>query len=546
VLLKEGVMTIKTKLLVLSAGLLCLMMGMGVLALQGLQKTNAAFETTYRDRILPLAQLKIVADQYAVNIVDTAHKANHQTLTPDAAATLIRDAQAQLQAQWQAYSATAMTEEESVIVKDALSRMQAADREIDRLEQILASKDAEALNQFVRTALYPAIDPVSGIISKLVDLQLSEAKNNFELAQRNYASTRLLTIGFIASAVLFGALFSAWVVFTMSRKINALRDQLHRVTEHQDLTVRVAVNGHDEIDTIAIAYNQFAGKMQALVSNVAQAIETVSRETQNLANSSDQVSKASHLGAESTNAMAAAVEQMTVAISQVADYAGDARHMGQAMLRRVADGSERIQQTVTEIRNIDHEVADASSKVAMLGADADKISSVVGVIKEVAEQTNLLALNAAIEAARAGEQGRGFAVVADEVRQLAERTAAATVDIQQMVSRIDEASKQAVNASNATVQRAHDCAIVADEAGKAIAEINLDVEREDHAIRNIADALNEQKASTQLIAQQVEVVAQMTDENTSAVQSMSQSALLLEKMTHNLRHEVNLFRYRAA
>lgn len=182
-------MTIKTKLMVLSAGLLLLMMVMGILALQGLQKTNAAFETTYRDRILPLAQLKIVADQYAVNIVDTAHKANHQTFTPEAAQTLIRDAQAKLQTEWQAYSATEMTTDEAAIVKETLSRMQTADRQIDRLEQILAQKDKSALDQFTRSELYPAIDPVSGSISKLVDLQLSEAKNNYELAQRNFANT---------------------------------------------------------------------------------------------------------------------------------------------------------------------------------------------------------------------------------------------------------------------------------------------------------------------------------------------------------------------
>ncbi len=522
------------------------MMVMGLLALRSLEKTNAAFEMTYRDRILSLAELKIVADKYAVDIVDTTHKANHQIFTFDEALRGISAAQAKIQTEWQAYSSTAMTPDEAGMVKATLASMQLADREIDRLEQILASKDAEALNQFARTALYPAIDPVSEHISKLVELQLSEAKKNFELAQGDFANTRMLTIGFIVVALLFGALFSAWVILGMTKKINALRDQLNRATEHQDLTVRVAVHGNDEIDTIALAYNQLSGTMQDLVSNVAQAIETVSRETANLASTSDQVSKATHLGAESTSSMAAAVEQMTVAISHVADNAEDARRIGQATLRRVADGGSSIRQTVIEIRHIDHEVADAASKVAMLGADADKISSVVGVIKEVADQTNLLALNAAIEAARAGEQGRGFAVVADEVRKLAERTAAATVDIQQMVTRIDEASKQAVYASNATVQRAHDCANVADEAGLAIAEINQDVEREDHAIRNIAEALNEQKSSTQLIAQQVEQVAQMTEENTSAVQSMSQSAALLEKMTQSLQTEVNFFRYRSS
>ncbi|WP_047393942.1 methyl-accepting chemotaxis protein [Chitinibacter sp. ZOR0017] len=536
-------MTIKQKLLVLSAGLLVLMALMGTLALQGLEKTNTAFATTYHNRVMPLSQLKIVADQYAVDIVDTTHKANHQTINPDEALKRIGAAQAKIQQQWQSYSATEMTGDETELVKKTVTAMQTADREIDRLEQILSRKDAVALDQFARQSLYPAIDPVSGQISQLVDLQLTEAKNNFELAQRNYATTRNLTVGFIVAALLFGALFAAWVISGMTRKINALRDRLNEATERQDLTLRAMVSGADEIDTIATAYNQLASKMQSLVGNVAKAIDTVTRETENLANSSGQVTKATQMGAESTSAMAAAVEQMTVAIGQVADHADDARAMGQHTLRSASAGSTQIQQTVTEIISIDQEVAQAADKVALLGADADKISSVVSVIKEVAEQTNLLALNAAIEAARAGEQGRGFAVVADEVRKLAERTAAATIDIQQMVSRIDSTSKEAVSTITATAQRAHDCAEIAGQAGSAIAAIHDDVVREDGAIRNIAEALTEQKTSTQLIAQQVEKVAQMTDENTAAVASMSESASMLGEMTQKLRVEVNFFRY---
>ncbi|WP_410497762.1 methyl-accepting chemotaxis protein [Chitinibacter sp. S2-10] len=539
-------MTIKIKLMVLCAGLLLLMSGMGLFALNGLEKTNTAFATTYYDRVLPLAQLKMVADMYAVNIVDTTHKANHQQMTPAEALALVKQARGTIEKEWQAYTATAMTSDESAIVSAATKSMQFANTELTRLEQLLAQGDMTAIDEFARGKLYPAIDPVSGQISQLVDLQLSEARKNFDLAQQSFAMTKMLSIAFILLALLFGIGFSAWVIVGMSRKINLLRDRLHQATENQDLTVRATVSGNDEIDLIAQAYNGLAGKMQSLLGKVAQAIDTVTRETQNLAVTSDQVAKATHMGAESTSSMAAAVEQVTVAITHVADNAADAREMGNHTRSSAIEGGERIQKTVTEIRSIDREVAAAAEKVAMLGNDAEKISSVVIVIKDVAEQTNLLALNAAIEAARAGEQGRGFAVVADEVRKLAERTAAATVDIQRMVSLINSTSMAAVSSINQTAHRAHDCAEIAGEAGMAIDEITRDVGQEDEAVSNIADSLNEQKSSALLIAQQVERVAQMTDQNTAAAASMSQSATLLGELTQSLRAEVNHFRYQAA
>ncbi|MGL4995647.1 MAG: methyl-accepting chemotaxis protein, partial [Deefgea sp.] len=208
--------------------------------------------------------------------------------------------------------------------------------------------------------------------------------------------------------------------------------------------------------------------------------------------------------------------------------------------------SRAIQDTVREIQGIDQAVALAANKVSALGQDAEKISSIVSVIKDVAEQTNLLALNAAIEAARAGEQGRGFAVVADEVRKLAERTAAATVDIQKMVSLIGQTSQDAVASINRTVNLAHDCAKMAGEAGQAVEGISHDVSQEEESISIIADSLAEQKSCTQLIAQQVERVAKMTDENSAAADSMSQSASSLGLLSQQLLVEVSLFKYRSA
>ncbi|WP_027468474.1 methyl-accepting chemotaxis protein [Deefgea rivuli] len=536
-------MSIRWKLISLSAGLLFLMLALGVFGIKGLAATNLAFETTYKDRVLPINQLKIIADMYAVNIVDTTHKTNHQNIKPAEALALVKEAKLQIETQWRAYTATQFTDSEAQLVADATAARQKADAAVAQLEQLLISNDAAALDTFARQTLYPAIDPLSGIISKLVELQLSETKNNFETAQKEYTQMRVLTISLILIALCFGAAYSAWVIIGMNRKIQALRQCLYAARDQQNLTLRAPTPGDDEIDGIAQAYNDLANKTQHLVSNVAQAIRVVTQETHNLASSSEEVAQATHLGAEATSSMAAAVEEVTVAISHVADSAHDAKTLGTQTRHAAEKSSRAIQDTVREIQGIDQAVAVAAEKVAMLGNDAEKISSVVSVIKDVAEQTNLLALNAAIEAARAGEQGRGFAVVADEVRKLAERTAAATVDIQKMVSLIGQTSQDAVTSINRTVHLAHGCAQMAGDAGESIEGINHDVGKADVAISNIADSLGEQKSSTLLIAQQVERVAQMTDQNTAAVGSMSQSAANLGHLTHQLLEEINHFKY---
>lgn len=538
-------MSIRWKLISLSAGLLALMLVLGIFAIKGLAATNLAFEATYKDRILPLNQLKIIADMYAVNIVDTTHKANHQTLQPAEALALIKEAEQQIDTQWRAFTSTELTPDESKLVAEASSARQKADAAVAQLEQILKSNDASALDTFARQTLYPAIDPLSGVISKLVELQLAQAKLNFEAAQNEYAETRNWTIGLILVALLFGTAYSAWVVVGMNRKIDALRSSLYQARDQQNLTLRAQISGNDEIDGIAKAYNDLALKMQQLVADVAKAIHTVTLETRNLATSSEEVAKATHLGSEATSSMAAAVEEVTVAISHVADSAHDAKTLGNLTRTSAQNSSRAIQNAVREIQGIDQAVAVAAEKVTMLGNDAERISTVVGVIKEVADQTNLLALNAAIEAARAGEQGRGFAVVADEVRKLAERTATATVDIQEMVTLISQTSQDAVTNINRTVHLAHDCATIAEEAGQSIEGINDDIGKADLAVSNIADSLGEQKSCTQLIAQQVERVAQMTDQNTAAVGSISQSATNLGQLMNQLLDEINHFKYKS-
>ncbi|MDN3575328.1 methyl-accepting chemotaxis protein [Chitinimonas viridis] len=538
-------MTLRAKLIVLVTGLLVMMLGLGINNLTRLASTNAAFATTYKDRVVPLDQLKVVADMYAVNIVDTTHKANHQTITAAAARTAVAEANKQIRANWQAYAATELTAEEKQLVAEAETAMKAADMAVAKLDQLLAAGDTTGLDAFARTDLYPAIDPISGSISKLVELQLKEARKNFSSAQDDYAQTRMVTwITLLAAMVIAGGV-SAWLLNGMNRKIGTLRETLRQARDKRDLTLRVPVTANDEIDSIARAYNTLADNMQTLVQAVAKAVDTVNHEAEQLANTTQQVALASNAGSEATSAMAAAVEQVTVSIAHVADNAHEAHELGATSRQQAASGADQIRATVSHMQAIDRAVAEAAGKVTTLGQDAQRITSVVSVIKDVADQTNLLALNAAIEAARAGEQGRGFAVVADEVRKLAERTANATIDIQQMVTQIGGNSEQAVGAMNTTVERAHECAELASRAGLSIAAITEGVDASEQAVANIAESLNEHKAGTQQIAQQVEKVAQISEENTAAVAAMNQTASMLGRLTHELCGEVNQFRYDA-
>lgn len=536
-------MKLRTKMIALVSVLMALMLFMGINGLFSIARTNGHFATTYADRVLPLNQLKIVADMYAVNIVDTTHKANHQSVDFAAAQRLVGEAKRKIEENWKAYMATELTADEKQLASEVTTAMQKADAAVNQLEGLLGAKDAAGLDTFARQTLYKAIDPVSETVSKLVDLQLLEAKKSFEAAQTEYASTRVMTIASLLVALLLAIGVSTWLVVNMSSKIESLRATLRRARDDRDLTLRATVAGDDEIDSIARAYNTLVESMQSLVQTTATAVDTVSREAGNLANTTKEISLASHAGADATSSIAAAVEEVTESMSHIAQNAQAASVLGNSTVQQAESGAKQIRLTVERIQAIDQAVTEAASKVTTLGEDAKRITSVVSVIKEVADQTNLLALNAAIEAARAGEGGRGFAVVADEVRKLAERTAGATVDIQKMVMQIGGNSTEAVGAINATVERAHECATLAEEAGQAIDAISHEAEKENQEIARIADALQEYRAGTQQIANQVERVAEVAEENSAAVSAMNDTAKALSGMTERLQREINAFRY---
>ncbi|MDP1997469.1 MAG: methyl-accepting chemotaxis protein [Gallionella sp.] len=276
-----------------------------------------------------------------------------------------------------------------------------------------------------------------------------------------------------------------------------------------------------------------AVKMQAgQVGGMAEQLAAAARQiTENVNHESDAVS-----------GMAAAIEEMSVSSTQISDQGSNAKQIADQSRANSEQGAQVVNRTVTGLLEVAQQIETASAEVSRLGGDASRISEVVKAIKEIADQTNLLALNAAIEAARAGEQGRGFAVVADEVRKLAERTANATAEINQMSTQIGDVAGRALGGMDKVVNTTRQGVRDAEIAQSAIAGIQQGFGKVSGAIDDISCALAEQNAAATDLAKRTEQVAQMSEENSSAARSLLDLATELEQKAAQVRGAVEVFR----
>ena len=251
---------------------------------------------------------------------------------------------------------------------------------------------------------------------------------------------------------------------------------------------------------------------------------------------------ASQHQSDATSSMAAAIEEMTVSVNHISDNAKDTQQNSLNSVALSEEGFGRVEAATHEIREIATTVSDASTRIHRLEERANQISSIAGVIKDIAGQTNLLALNAAIEAARAGEQGRGFAVVADEVRKLAERTSTATIEIEQMISGIQEDTVLVVGAMGAALPQVEAGVKAAEGAAESLRQIKDGAESTLSRIREVASATKEQSEASTNIAQRVEQISQMVEETTAAMQSTAETAAEMEKISGELSQLISRFR----
>ncbi len=288
-----------------------------------------------------------------------------------------------------------------------------------------------------------------------------------------------------------------------------------------------------------------SGMMRALrrmVGEINDGANQLVSNADHISRVSTQVADAAERQSDATAAMAAAMEELTVSSSHISASARETEVNAQQSMRLAAEGSTRVEEAVSAIRKMSETVIGASDRIRALEERIGEVSSIANVIKEIAGQTNLLALNAAIEAARAGEQGRGFAVVADEVRKLAERTSSATTEIEQMITGIQGDTGEAVRAMNAALPEVDHGIALATAATGALTAIEAGAQEALARAHEIADATHEQSAASTSIAQQVEEISHMVENSSANIRGAAEAAVNLERIAGGLKDQIARFR----
>lgn len=396
----------------------------------------------------------------------------------------------------------------------------------------------------VKTQIGPLISDIESNLGSLVG-NLKDLITNTSNELQNEASTASSKV---LSGMVIGLLAGIIIAFLVSRMITApINDAVHAMEDlaegEGDLTRRLNDKGNSEMAHMASGFNKFASKVQTLVSQLASSVDSLSTLVNDITSIVNQTQSGSQQQRQQTEQVAAAITQMTTTIQEVASNANMAADSAQQADENAKLGQSVVGETVASINALATEIETGVNVINKLSGGTESIGSVLDVIKGIAEQTNLLALNAAIEAARAGEQGRGFAVVADEVRTLASRTQESTTEIESMIGSLQVQAHEAVNAIKQGQEKAQASVKNASNAGNALNEITNSVATISSMNIQIASASEEQGSVSQEINQNVMIISQVADENAEASNQLADSSRDLSELADQLHKLVSQFKY---
>ena len=408
--------------------------------------------------------------------------------------------------------------------------------------QATKAGDFSGAQVLLATKINPLLDAVIVKGHALAEHENEGAKQEYEDAMADSNTSKSVLIAGMLFMSVVAIVLGYNIISSVVRSTGGMRDAMMRMASDGDLSARAVVIGKDEVAEAATAFNSLIAGFGNIIRQVNTNAEHVSVSAGNLSSSSMRISQGSQAQSSAAASTAAAIEEMTVSISSVAANTDDVRKLSERSLEKTKQGNQSVDVMINEIKNVQEAVTQIAGSVKEFVDSTRAIAGMTQQVKDIADQTNLLALNAAIEAARAGEQGRGFAVVADEVRKLAEKSAQSANEIDSVTNSLNQKSNHVeatVQSGLRSLQTTHE---QVERVSELLAEGGDAVARSSHGVNDIAVAVGEQSLASNEIARNVERIAQMSEENYSAVSMNTQEIAHLEELAKELQVAVSRFR----
>ncbi len=470
---------------------------------------------------------------------------------------IMAEAWEQVEAAWKVYEPLPQTPEEAVLWKDFVLRWEAWKNSQRKVVDLAKERDSliaegvpssdpriSALDVTTVEASLTARDsilPAMKLLKEIIALNEKVAKEAVARADVHERNARIVIIVAMLLAVLLSVGIGVFITRLITVPIKSLGENAEKIAEG-DLSVVIAYESADEIGHLADSFRKMAGNLHDLLVQISSSSEMVAAAAEQLSTASEQVAAGSEEVAAQTQTVATAGEEMAATSNDIARNCILAAEASKVANDTALNGAAVVENTVRVMNRIAERVKESAGSVAELGSRSDQIGEIVGTIEEIADQTNLLALNAAIEAARAGEQGRGFAVVADEVRALAERTTKATKEIGGMIKAIQTETRGAVNSMEEGVREVENGTAEAAKSGEALEQILNQITSVGMQVNQMATAAEQQTSTTDEISRNIQEITSVVQDSANGAQQSAESAKQLAHLAGTLQQAVGRFR----
>lgn len=541
----------KARLIVLTSIAFLLFILVGAVGLMGMNSLNQALEDVYQEKMVPVKVLDtIYADingSRAELLLALQHAPDSSFLDlHDHPASrhidAIKNGQARNKQGWEMLDAITFSAKDQQLIEDLLAQVKVLRHQgVDPVIAAISTGNYYRANQLILTTVNPAIGKVREVMMQLSDNLMHDAQQEFNQGEQRYQQTIKLFAVVIALGGALIILLAVRVITSIQRAVKLLREASGQMASG-DTTVRVRYQGQDELRDVAIAFNNMSERFQTALQDVDRSAEQLAAASEETSVITVNTSESMQKQQNEISQVATAMNEMHATASEVARSASQAADAARHADKEAALGRDVSLQTIDAIESLASGVESATAVIEALAKDSEDIGSVLDVIRSIAEQTNLLALNAAIEAARAGEAGRGFAVVADEVRTLASRTQQSTQEINDMVARLQSGAAQAVAAmetgrvqARAGVEQTLKTTACLESIVSAIHTINdMNVQ--------IASAAEEQSAVSEEITRSVVAINDLTTETTDGAMQTTQASHEVARLASALQDMLERFR----